>query len=265
MGLRSRIRDLAVRMEQSTQEIDREHEQRRQELQLVEELKSALIDRGFELARDQEYPMSSRLIELERGPLAVRIESDRGWGWDIAVAALPGEFYNIQLWREYLERPEKPDEVLPLTRQAEYLTSRLDRIDRLVSDQAESGELSKRLWHLSLDQTERLWPGSTRNMRLEESLGSLLAEAGDVTAQGERPGPFEYARGGVVFAAWPHSSAIELRLGDEIGEAAMRTPSTGPSARGADWITFAPPEWDQHATDRLEAWFRVAWRFAGDR
>ena len=58
---------------------------------------------------------------------------------------------------------------------------------------------------------------------------------------------------------------MELRLGDEIAEAAMGTPDTGPSSRGPAWVRFSPAEWDDHAFDRLEAWFRVAWRLAGSR
>ena len=98
-------------------------------------------------------------------------------------------------------------------------------------------------------------------MELDDLLAALVDEAGDV----EELGDGELTRNNAVFAARPQPGIIELRLMPDISEAALRTASTGLSARGADWITFAPPEWDQHATDRLEAWFRVAWRFAGDR
>jgi hypothetical protein len=94
---------------------------------------------------------------------------------------------------------------------------------------------------------------------LGDVLAGLLDEAGEV----ETPVDREYARGGVTFAARPTDDVVELRLGEEIGEAAMRTPETGPSGRGPDWVRFAPHEWDEHAFDRLEAWFLVAWRFAG--
>lgn len=89
-------------------------------------------------------------------------------------------------------------------------------------------------------------------------LDALLDEAGDVEVPTDR----EYARDGVVFAARPDEDVFELRLGDEIAEAAMRTPDTGPSSRGAAWVRFAPATWDEIAFDRLEAWFRVAWRLA---
>lgn len=92
-------------------------------------------------------------------------------------------------------------------------------------------------------------------------LAALLDEAGDV----ETPVDREYARGGVTFAARPAEDMIELRLGDEIAEAALRTPDTSASPRGGGWVLFAPREWDEHAFDRLEAWFLVAWRLAAAR
>jgi hypothetical protein len=93
---------------------------------------------------------------------------------------------------------------------------------------------------------------------LSDVLDSLLDEAGDVTTPSER----EFARDDVVFAARPENDVFELHLGDEIAEAAMRTPDTGPSSRGPAWVRFSPPYWDDMAFDRLEAWFRVAWRLA---
>jgi hypothetical protein len=97
------------------------------------------------------------------------------------------------------------------------------------------------------------------------SLGDLLAELldefGDVGMRADR----EYARNGVPFAARTGENVIELRLGPEIAEAAQRTPDTSSSARGEDWVRFAPRSWDDHARDRLKAWFRVAWRSADQR
>ena len=93
---------------------------------------------------------------------------------------------------------------------------------------------------------------------LADILAGLLDEAGDVSTPVDR----EYARGDVTFAARPAEDVVEVRLGEEIAEAAMRTPDTGTSDRGPEWVRFAPTEWDEHALDRLEAWFRVAWRLA---
>ena len=74
----------------------------------------------------------------------------------------------------------------------------------------------------------------------------------------------EFSRNDVVFAARPEPNAIELRLGPEIGEAALRTPHTSPSPRGEDWIRLETTDWAD-ANDRLEAWYRVAWRIAGKK
>ncbi len=98
---------------------------------------------------------------------------------------------------------------------------------------------------------------------MRELLDRLAAEAGEVEEMhGE--GWRTYARAGTPFAA-ADATAIELRLGAEIAEAARRTPDTHDSERGDDWVRFAPREWDDHAGDRLEAWFRVAWRAAARR
>jgi hypothetical protein len=90
---------------------------------------------------------------------------------------------------------------------------------------------------------------------LDEVLGQLLSEADDTTVSDS-----EYLRQGRAFAARTEPSTVELRLGRDIADAARRTPGTGPSARGDEWVSFSPRAWDEHAIDRLRAWFRVAWR-----
>jgi hypothetical protein len=96
---------------------------------------------------------------------------------------------------------------------------------------------------------------------LRARLDQLADAAGEVTvdALGQ---VVEYSRGGRPFAV-AGSEAVELRLMPDIAEAARRTPDTASSTRGEDWVLFAPQTWDDHAADRLEAWFRVAWRLAG--
>jgi hypothetical protein len=93
---------------------------------------------------------------------------------------------------------------------------------------------------------------------LGDVIAALLDEAGDIEAPISR----EYAREGVAFFARPAENEVEIRLGDEIAEAALRTPDTTASPRGPAWVRFAPPTWDEFAFDRVEAWFRVAWRMA---
>jgi hypothetical protein len=95
---------------------------------------------------------------------------------------------------------------------------------------------------------------------VSDVLDALLDEVGDV----EPATDGEYARQGIVFVGRPEPDVLELRLGEEITEAAMRTPNTGPSTRGPAWVRFAPTVWDDLAFDRLEAWFRVAWRLAAN-
>lgn len=58
-------------------------------------------------------------------------------------------------------------------------------------------------------------------------------------------------------------SGVEIRLDPPIAAAATRTPDTGPSARGPEWVRFDPKEIDGHAVDRLRAWLELAYRCAG--
>jgi len=97
---------------------------------------------------------------------------------------------------------------------------------------------------------------------LDDQLAELAAETGSDTRKVAQA--TEYLHRGKAFAVRHPDGAIELRLTSEIAEAARRTPDTDASVRGDDWVHFAPRCWDDHARDRLEAWFRVAWRFAGE-
>lgn len=53
-------------------------------------------------------------------------------------------------------------------------------------------------------------------------------------------------------------SGVEVRLDPAIAAAARRTPDTGPSPRGPEWVTFDPRELNGHAVDRLRAWLVLA-------
>jgi len=96
----------------------------------------------------------------------------------------------------------------------------------------------------------------------DASLGDILADLLDEVEDVQTLATREYARNGVAFVHRTDEEVIELRLGAEIADAALRTPDTQPSNRGAEWVRFAPKAWDDHAADRLQAWFRVAWRLA---
>ena len=71
----------------------------------------------------------------------------------------------------------------------------------------------------------------------------------------------EWRRAGRAFAA-VGSAGAAFRLPPVIGRAALGTPSTLTSGRGAEWVAFAPPELDRTSVDRAVAWFEAAWRHA---
>ncbi len=56
--------------------------------------------------------------------------------------------------------------------------------------------------------------------------------------------------------------AAEFRLDGPVASAALRTPDTAGSRRGADWVRFSPADLDEPAIYRAEAWFGSAWRRA---
>ena len=97
---------------------------------------------------------------------------------------------------------------------------------------------------------------------MTDSLGDILADLLDEIEAVEVSATREYARDGVPFAWRPEENVLELRLGVDIAEAAMRTPDAHVSERGGAWVRFTPGIWDEHARDRAQAWFRVAWRMA---
>jgi hypothetical protein len=94
--------------------------------------------------------------------------------------------------------------------------------------------------------------------RLLESTAAGL----DGVEKHERGAGLEWSTGAIVFAAISGSRA-EFRLSPPVAAAALRTPDTQKSARGSDWVVFAPAELDRHAIDRAEAWLASAWRRAG--
>jgi hypothetical protein len=92
----------------------------------------------------------------------------------------------------------------------------------------------------------------------------LEVAAADLASVERREGNavVEWSTGGIVFAA-VNGARAEFRLAPAVVAAALRTPDTGRSERGADWVAFAPSELDGHAIDRAEAWLASAWRRAG--
>lgn len=88
---------------------------------------------------------------------------------------------------------------------------------------------------------------------LAEELGEVSTSVdGEVTS---------YARGDVVFAR-ASSRVFDVRLPEDIAEAALRTPDTDRLPNEPGWIRFAPSSDEPHVVDRAEAWFVTGWRHA---
>ena len=91
--------------------------------------------------------------------------------------------------------------------------------------------------------------------------GELASDLDNISTVSEG-GATTYSRGGALFAR-ASATSLEVRLPGDIAEAALRTPDTA-TAEERGWIRFTPGDAERHVTDRAEAWFRTAWRHAGD-
>lgn len=100
------------------------------------------------------------------------------------------------------------------------------------------------------------------NSGLPAAAAEVIVELPESRSQ-SLDGIVTWSRGGTAFAALG-PNGIEIRLDRAIAAAATRTPDTGPSSRGADWIRFNPGELDGHALDRLRAWLELGYRRAGE-
>ncbi|MCJ7712273.1 MAG: hypothetical protein MUQ32_15740 [Chloroflexi bacterium] len=68
-----------------------------------------------------------------------------------------------------------------------------------------------------------------------------------------------YLHGGRTFAV-QLPDLLEVALDPAVAKAALRTPNTLASRRGAGWIAFTPEVIDRFALDRAEAGLRSAYR-----
>jgi hypothetical protein len=102
----------------------------------------------------------------------------------------------------------------------------------------------------------------------------LVLEQAALAADDEAPWPViaEVAADGVttwsmVDVAFATIDAAGMtasfRLDPVLAGAARRTPDTGPSFLGPEWVEFRPAVLDGHAADRAAAWFVAAVRRAG--
>ena len=101
----------------------------------------------------------------------------------------------------------------------------------------------------------------TDSSELLVALDAAAAEVEDVAVEMETGDERTWSRDGIDFAVLDGAN-VDLRIGTTIADAAVRTPDTRPSDRGADWVSFTPAVLDDHARDRLAAWFAAAHRRA---
>lgn len=102
---------------------------------------------------------------------------------------------------------------------------------------------------------------------IPQDVVELLAEAVDLedpVEVVEDADGMTYRLAGRPFA---HAAGLvfEVHLGREIAEAALRTPDAGPSTRGSEWVRLGPARIDDHAADRVVAWFEMGRRIAAGR
>jgi len=90
----------------------------------------------------------------------------------------------------------------------------------------------------------------------------LAAELDEVTSTADGEG-LAYARNGLAFARVADAS-LSVRLPIDIAEAALNTPDTAVDPDDRGWLRFSPADDERHVVDRATAWFRIAWKHAGD-
>lgn len=100
------------------------------------------------------------------------------------------------------------------------------------------------------------------NASLPELVAQIARELANARSD-SADGTVTWSVGDRAFAALA-PFGIEIRLDPAIAAAARRTPDTGPSPRGEDWVRFNPRELDAHAADRLRAWLELAHRRAAE-
>jgi hypothetical protein len=98
---------------------------------------------------------------------------------------------------------------------------------------------------------------------LDERVGAVIDELGGVE-RGHDGDATTFVVEGAVFATLADDT-LEAGLDATVLKAALRTPDTAASPRGAGWIAFAPSSVDRYALDRAEAWLRFAHRRATGR
>ncbi len=120
---------------------------------------------------------------------------------------------------------------------------------------------------LPLDAEEEAAGSAAAEADAGESLGELIdALVRDLRGVARsRGGELDLLSvGDRVFAA-VGDQMLEVALDGPVAKAALATPDTRPSSRGAGWVAFTPATVDRFALDRAAAWIRLAYRRAGGR
>jgi len=102
---------------------------------------------------------------------------------------------------------------------------------------------------------------------IPQDMVQLLEETADLADPVEvTTGPVgsTYLVGGRPFA-WASGLVFEAQLGPDIASAALRTPDVTSSTRGPGWVRLGPEVIEDHAADRVVAWFEMARRIAVGR
>ena len=115
-----------------------------------------------------------------------------------------------------------------------------------------------------LDEAEAAAGDAVADEALDETLDErvelVLEDVGGVTRR--RDGEVVLLAVGERVFAVLGPDFLEVALDPPVAAAALRTPDTRPSPRGAGWVAFAPGQPDRFALDRAEAWLRLGHRRA---
>ena len=98
---------------------------------------------------------------------------------------------------------------------------------------------------------------------LQVLAAEVAADLEGVSVTGDG-GVVSYRRGDTVFARVT-PDALELRLPEDIADAALRTPDTLAVPGRPGWVRFVPVDTERHVVDRATAWLQTAWRHVEGR
>lgn len=98
-------------------------------------------------------------------------------------------------------------------------------------------------------------------MTLADAIDDAAGRLPGVERREMAGGGTEWLVAGKPFAA-ARARSVEFRLDPVVARAALGTPDTTVSGRGAEWVAFSPAELDRFAVDRALAWLGAAHRRA---